>query len=214
MCWNKEVSLNTFLFSSFVLGLIMYNNAYTQYKIDYFNNIYVCIFFISFISIQLVEYFIWVNVNNPFYNNIFTSLATLLLLFQPIATNLLINNDIIRKRLLYVYLLFIISSLYKLNINKINSGVSKLGHLQWNTKLFSDNNKNDLVFTFIWTCFFLFPLFYEKYNFSFIFGLLTFMVIIYNFYKDNSVSSMWCWIVNSIMIYHAAYLLVYLPFFK
>ena len=29
MCWNKEVSLNTFLFSSFVFLLILYNNKYT-----------------------------------------------------------------------------------------------------------------------------------------------------------------------------------------
>jgi hypothetical protein len=39
MCWNKEISLNTFLFSSFVLILIIYNNAYTQYKIKELNNI-------------------------------------------------------------------------------------------------------------------------------------------------------------------------------
>ena len=33
MCWNEHVSLNTFLFSSFVLLLIIYNNYYTKYKI-------------------------------------------------------------------------------------------------------------------------------------------------------------------------------------
>lgn len=36
MCWNENVSLNTFLFSSFVLLLIFYNNTYTQYKIKHF----------------------------------------------------------------------------------------------------------------------------------------------------------------------------------
>ena len=35
-----------------------------------------------------------------------------------------------------------------------------------------------------------------------------------NFYKDKSVGSMWCWIVNAGMLYYAAYLLFYLPFFK
>jgi len=30
MCWNAEVSLNTFAFSTFVLGMIIYNNTYTQ----------------------------------------------------------------------------------------------------------------------------------------------------------------------------------------
>jgi len=189
----------------------MYNNAYTQYKIDYFNNIYVCIFFISFISMQLVEYFIWVNVNNPFYNNIFTSLATLILLFQPIATNLLINNNIIRKRLLYVYLLFIILiAFYNLNIKKIHSSISKLGHLHWNEVLINNNS----VFTLIWSFFLLFPLFYERYNLYFIFGIVTFMITMYKFYNDKSKASTWCWFLNSLMIYYAAYLLVYLPFFK
>lgn len=38
MCWNEHVSLNTFLFSSFVLALIVYNNSYTKYKIQELNN--------------------------------------------------------------------------------------------------------------------------------------------------------------------------------
>ena len=53
MCWNKDVSLNTFLFSGFVLCLIIYNNKYTQYKIDELNNIYSYIFFASIIIIQI-----------------------------------------------------------------------------------------------------------------------------------------------------------------
>jgi hypothetical protein len=50
MCWNKDISLNTFLFSSFVLGLIMYNNAYTQYKIVELNNVYAYIFCVFYIT--------------------------------------------------------------------------------------------------------------------------------------------------------------------
>ena len=49
MCWNENVSLNTFLFSSFVLLLIMYNNAFTQYKINELNNVYIYIYCISHI---------------------------------------------------------------------------------------------------------------------------------------------------------------------
>jgi hypothetical protein len=214
MCWNKEVSLNTFLFSSFVLGLIMYNNAYTPYKIVVLNNVYAYIFFMSFILMQLIEYFIWINIKNPLYNSIFTGFATLLLIFQPIASNMLITNEIIRKKLLYSYLLFIIPlSIYRFNIKNMNSSVSKLGHLQWNT-LSVNNNPYNILFTLIWFFFFLFPLFYQKYNFGLAFGLLTLIIITYNFFNDDSVGSMWCWIVNIIMIYYAVYLLLYLPFFK
>ena len=42
--WNKDISLNTFLFSSFVLLLIIYNNTYTQYKINELENIWMYLF--------------------------------------------------------------------------------------------------------------------------------------------------------------------------
>lgn len=214
MCWNKEVSLNTFLFSSFVLGLIIYNNAYTQYKIDELNSVWVYLFFMSFILMQLIEYFIWVNINNPFYNSIFTMLATILLLVQPIVSNLLITNKTLQQKMLYSYMLFIIPvSLYKFNVKKINSDVSNLGHLRWNTVV-SYNSLLDIIFGFLWAFFFLFPLFYQGYNFGLLFGILTLIIVVYNLYKDKSVGSMWCWIVNAGMLYYAAYLLFYLPFFK
>jgi len=217
MCWNKDISLNTFLFSSFILCLIIYNNAFTRYKIDDLNNVYVYIFFVSFILMQLIEYFIWVFIKNPLYNSIFTALATLLLMLQPIATIMLISNKIVKKRLLYSYLLYILPvSIYRFNhITGVNSSVSKLGHLKWNTILANnDLDLHNMLFDSIWLFFFLFPLFYEGYNFALIFGLLTLMLIIYNFYNDKTIGSMWCWIVNSIMIYYAIYLLIYLPYFN
>ena len=214
MCWNKDISLNTFLFSSFVLCLIIYNNAYTQYKIDDLNNVYIYIFFMSFILMQLIEYFIWININNPLYNSIFTALATLLIILQPIVSTMLISNKIVKKRLLQGYLLFIVPlSVYNFDIKNVNSSVSNLNHLRWNT-MFSYNYFYDIIVVMIWLFFFLFPLFYERFTFALIFGLLTLMLTIYNFYKDNTIASMWCWIVNTVMIYYAAYLLLYLPFIK
>ena len=213
MCWNKEISLNTFIFSSFVLGLIIYNNAYTQYKIVDINNVWVYLFFISFILMQLIEIFIWRNVNNPIYNKLFTIMATLLLLVQPIATNMLITNKSLQRSMLFIYLIGMIPfATYRFMTKNINSTVSKMGHLQWNHVL--NNNKWDRIILIIWLLFFLFPLFYERQIFGFLFGLLTLLVIIYNYYKDDTIGSMWCWVVNSLMLYYAGYLLFYLPFFK
>lgn len=214
MCWNKDVSLNTFLFSSFVLCLIIYNNAYTQYKIEELNSIWVYLFFISFILMQFFEYFIWLNVKNPLYNSIFTILATLLLLVQPIATNMLITNKSVQQNMLLIYLICMIPFAgYRFMTKKINSTVSDLGHLQWNM-LLDYRLVEDRVITVLWFLFFLFPLFYEGKIFGFLFGFITLLIIIYKYYKDNTIGSMWCWIVNSIMIYYAGYLLFYLPFFK
>lgn len=212
MCWNKEISLNTFVFSIFVLLLIMYNNAYTQYKIVELNSIWVYLFLMSFIFMQLIEYFIWKNVNNAWYNSILTILATFLLLVQPIATTMLINNKNMRNILLKSYLIVIIPLvIYKFATKKINSGVSELGHLKWNTVI-SHDSIIDIIYLLIWFLFFLFPLFYEGYNFGLFFGVSSLLIIAYNYINDGSSGSMWCWIVNSIMIYYASYLLLYLPF--
>lgn len=197
-----------------MLGLIIYNNTYTQYKIVDVNNIWVYLFLISFILMQLIEFFIWRNVNNPIYNKLFTIMATLLLLVQPIATNMLITNKSVQRGMLFLYLICIIPfAIYRFMTKNINSTVSKMGHLQWNS-LLDNNNTWDRIVLIIWLLFFLGPLFYERQFFGFLFGLLTLLVIIYNYYKDHTIGSMWCWVVNSLMLYYAGYLLFYLPFFK
>jgi len=214
MCWNKDISLNTFLFSSFVLLLIIYNNEYTQYKITELDNIWMYLFLVSFILMQLIEYFIWKNINDPVYNNLFSIMATLLLFIQPIASTMLITNNIVRTNMLLLYLILSIPLLiYRLFTKKINSTVSPLKHLKWNF-IFYDNSIIEKIFYIGWFIFFLFPLFYQGNTFGLLFGLLTFIIILYNYYKDKTVESMWCWIVNSIMIYYAGYLLLYLPFYK
>ena len=105
MCWNENVSLNTFLFSGFVLMLIIYNNSFTKYKIPELNNKWMYLFIASFVFMQLLEFFIWRNINNAFYNNLFSIFAVLLLFIQPIASIMLITNMQIRKSLLMIYLL-------------------------------------------------------------------------------------------------------------
>ena len=214
MCWNKEVSLNTFLFSSFVLCLIIYNNAYTQYKIVELSSIWVYLFFVSFILMQLFEYFIWSNINNEMYNRIFTTIAFLLLFFQPIATNMLISNKMVQMPMLWIYLIcavpFVITTML---IKDIHSTVSRQGHLQWNM-LLDYGKKMNLALVILWNIFFLFPFFYEGNTFGLLFGVLTLLIMTYKYYKDGTVGSMWCWVVNLIMLYYAAYLLFYLPFYK
>ena len=214
MCWNQEISLNTFIFSSFVLGLIIYNNAYTKYKINELNNVWVYVFFMSFILMQLIEFFIWRNVNNPLYNKIFTIMATLLLLVQPIATNMLFPTKYksLQKSMLYIYLILMVPfATYKFLTMNINSNVSKLGHLQWNMLLYNNTIEANVMMS-IWLFFFLFPLFYQEKKYGLIFGFLTLLVMVYNYYSDKSAGSMWCWIVNLIMLFYAGYLMLYLPF--
>ena len=108
MCWNKEVSLNTFLFSSFVYLLILYNNKYTFYKIPDFNRFWICAFVGVVILMQLVEYFIWRNIDNIFYNKLFTICAMIVLFVQPITTIMNITDNKTKQMMLWSYLGIII----------------------------------------------------------------------------------------------------------
>ena len=207
MCWNANVSLNTFLFSGFMLSLIIYNNSFTQYKIQELNNKWVYIFIASFVFIQLIEFFIWKNINNPFYNNMFSICATLLILVQPVASIMIVTNVQLRTLLLISYLIPAIPySIYKFSSKRIHSVVSESGHLKWN---FFDPNPVGWTF---WLFFFLFGIVYEKKWVGLIFGVSTLIIAFLNYKNDDVIGSMWCWFVNSSMIYYAIYLLMYLPF--
>jgi hypothetical protein len=207
MCWNEHVSLNTFLFSSFVLLLIFYNNTYTQYKIKDFNSLGVYFFFISFISMQLIEFFIWRNINNAFYNHIFSTMAAILIFIQPIITLMLLPDILLRNYLLVMYsVVFIPYFTYKFITNNMRSQISDKGHLVW---LFFDTN---ILLFLAWLFFFLFSFFYTRSVPTLIFGIVLFLISYYNYYKDKTIGSMWCWLVNSVMIFYAFYLLMYLPF--
>lgn len=207
MCWNQEVSFNTFFFSSFVLLLIVYNNNYTKYKIDYLNNIWVILFLLSFIFMQLIEFFIWKNIKNKYYNNLFSILACCLIIIQPIASIMILQKIDIRNNLLLLYLLLVIPySIYKFSTKHIYSDISKKGHLRWD--FFNAN----IIFKMIWLFFLLVPFVYQEKWYTILFAILTLLIIYYNYKEDNTTWSLWCWVINSFMLFFAFYLLFYLPF--
>ena len=210
MCWNQAVSLNTFLFSGFVLCLVMYNNAYTQYKIQELNGFWMYIFLFSIISMQLVEFFIWRNIKNAFYNRAFTWIANVLLLSQPAFSLMLLPDIKMKPVLLSVYLALVsVYAIHQMMTFDVHSTVSTMGHLQWNTSKLSQ-----LLIWVIWLFFFSFSIIYLNKIRGILFAAILLLVSYYNFSKDNSVGSMWCWFVNFGAVYFAFVLLFYLPFIK
>ena len=209
MCWNENISLNTFLFSGFILALIIYNNSFTKYKIQELNSKWIYFFIASFVFMQLIEFFIWRNINNKFYNNIFSILATLLLIVQPILSIMIVTNVKLRNLLLIAYLFLAVPySIYKFSNSNIHSVISESGHLRWNFFYLNP------IILIGWFFFFLFSFVYEKKWLGLVFGLSTLIIAFLNYTKDQTVWSMWCWSVNSVMIYYAIYLLIYLPFLE
>jgi hypothetical protein len=159
---------------------------------------------------QLIEFFIWKNINNKFYNNIFTVCVLLLLLSQPIASIMIISNIQLRNLLLVLYLSLVIPFIiYNFSSKHILTAVSGSGHLIW-WKYFVIHP----VGWFVWFSFLLFSFIYEQKWFGLMFALFSLLIAYLNFTNDDSMGSMWCWGINSIMIYYALYLLIYLPFLE
>lgn len=206
MCWNEHVSLNTFLYSIFVLGLVYYNNNYTKYKIHHFNNQWMYIFLLLAFSMQFIEFFIWKNINDRYYNKIFTILAFILIFCQPIASLMLLKNHSLRNIILSLYLIIGIPYIIYIICNKkFSSIISTTGNLIWNIEI-------DKFYFWIWLFLLLFSFLYEQKWGHVLFAIITFSIFIYK--EQSTAGSVWCWFINSISIYLAIYLLLYLPFLE
>ena len=208
MCWNESVSMNTFLFSMFVLSLIIYNNAYTKYKIKELDNFWMYVFMVSVVSMQLIEFFIWRNMKNMNLNRIFTMLGRFLLIIQPIFSLMILPNDSLRNKLLVAYLLISIPYSFHVFSKDIYSNVSKNGHLSWNSYNISP------VVLICYLFFLVFSFAYKNMWLGILVGFLLIVVSYYNYNEGNTLGSMWCWMINSFAIYYAFYLLICLPFIE
>lgn len=211
MCWNQYVSINTFVFGIFGLLLIAFNNKYSTYKIEVFNNPYAYLFMLSFIFMQLFEFILWRNLDNFTINNIISILGFILLSIQPIASLLLITNISLRNQLLLTYsipaIAFVIYNIYTAKIHTI---LSPSGHLAWKWT-FYNNNFTDFIVKLFYLFFLFYAPVYNKYYKSLI--ILAFYIFFINFFhKDGSAGSLWCLTVNSIILYFVLQILVVMPF--
>lgn len=213
MCWNKEISLNTFIASIGVLALIYYNNKYTQYKIGSFDkSVFRYLFFISFISIQLVEYFLWKYLNNPRMNKMISIICMIIIFLQPIFLILGFTEGMQKKVMFIGYLVFIfIYFCYRFFINpvKISSSRAANGHLSWD---WMKMRGWEIIFIIIWLGFFIIALTGKDNLSGGLIGGFLLLWALYLYYKTNTWGSLWCWIANIVMIFLLFNLLIILPF--
>jgi hypothetical protein len=181
MCWNSKVSLNTFLFSLFGISFAYFNNV-----ID----IYVYLFLLSFISMQLVEYFTWKNINNKKMNT-FLSQIGLFLIFILIPL-FIFSRKITNKLKTILIGLYICFSIFCILNFKIDFSMNKAinGHLAWNWLKFP------FIIMCIWLSFLFGLILYQGRYIEFIVYLLIFSTIYYTQYKYDTWGSLWCWIAN------------------
>ena len=211
MCWNQYVSINTFAFSAFVLLLIAINNKYSKYKIREFQSTYVYFFVISIISMQLIEFFIWRNINNKMMNNLFSVMGFLLLIIQPFASLMMLKNKIVKMRVLTIYtIISLIYIIYNLSTHIPTTSISPTGHLKWNWV----NKTHSTFLFFMYTFFSFFSGMYERIYAPLIYSTILLLTSYITYSVDNTVGTMWCWFINAISLYYAFKLLIYLPYSK
>lgn len=197
MCWNKDVSLNTFVFSIGMLCIMMYNDRFTIYKTGF--DYYWYFFIVSFCTMQLIEYFLWTNLNTPI-TAFYSFLGQLLVTIQPIASLFLLKNHTLRNIFIIIYLLF--CSLVYATHKKVFKTTVEDGHLKWTWVPI------ETYIYFVWLFFLLFSFIVNRHYFAIAIALFLF-TITYN--TKGTGGSLWCWSINFTMIFYAVYLLIYLP---
>ena len=138
MCWNAEISLNTFIFGC-ISAIIVYLLGYFKLKI--------ILIILSFTSIQLLEYFIWKNMDDKKINEFLSKIGLLIIITQIILLCIFNKNYII---FLYFYLIFLtLFVIFELNKIKFETVIGENGHLRWKWLEF---NIIWIVYTFLGTC--------------------------------------------------------------
>ena len=212
MCWNENISLNTFVFSTMVMVFIYYNNEMTQYKTDTFKNKYMFFFFFSIVLMQLIEYFLWKSIKTGDVSaNRLGSIAGwfVIRLIQPIAFLSVMKNVQYRNILIGTYLavmLFIHYITHK-EINFITT--VKDGHLYWDWLYY----KRPIIGIILTLFYFLFliPVFKEA---PILIAIALFYVAYFYIYKVNNWGSLWCWSINLACVYYVCNILIIQPFME
>jgi hypothetical protein len=148
-----------------------------------------------FFSMQLVEFFLWRNIDDIYWNRVFSLVAFSILAVQPFAMTLIVSNPVIRMWFLGLYAIYV-SLLIYIHFSKrdeINYSVSvaKNGHLSWNWV----SNYVNAYYIYL---FFFAVLILEKEYIAFVVILITHLYSFINYYQDKTFSSMWCWTANVI----------------
>jgi hypothetical protein len=183
MCWNAEVSLNTFIFAFVSLIIVVFLNKMDRIDI---------LISLSISIMQLFEYFTWKNIHNKKIIYYLSLIAGPLIILSQI---LLINYGFLRgtERIIAFVLIFIVCfmcMIYNYYNNKFDMKVGENGHLIW---YWADVPPILLLFMFI---FYLYPLSRKENKFSFITASIFLLISLYYYYKYKTWGTMWCYFSN------------------
>lgn len=194
MCWNAEVSIQTYTFAIICLFL-GYSYGFPIRKL---------IFMLIFSNIQLIEYFLWKNINNKKNNEFYSKLGFLNISLEPIGACLLIDNPYIRYGSIFLYtILFLIYYIFMVNNGKkidFSTSIGKKSFLKWNSLKFT-NNFEDIFYSLIWFLFFFGGILLSNDIFIILVTFSTFIFTIINIMNHQGFASYWCSISNILWLY-------------
>jgi len=179
------VSLSTFFIGMLSLGCGKYLGV----------SLPILFFCFTIVCMQFIEYIVWTYYDNEDINRQASIAASTLLWLQPVASILLIPSLNIKLILLVSYC--VLSMIGQAITQKTDYSMKRAsnGHLSWNFL-----EKDSFINLAVYMLFLFIPIFMTG-----SFELLTIAVgmldvSFYSYWRSNTWGSMWCWLVNSIVI--------------
>lgn len=182
MCYNAEISLNTFIYGCISAIIVYYLGVVPPKTI---------LILMSITFIQFIEFLTWTYYDNVTINRYLSILAFLTIVIQLILLNYLLPDKKASKILLLSLFIFAILFItFQLRFVDFQMRIGKNKHLSW---YWLDL---PLIWIIIGLAFYLIPAYLSKYKSTFIFTVTILSVSLYYHWKYKTWGSMWCYFSN------------------
>lgn len=214
MCWNSDISMNTFIFAIFTLIFIFLTNTYSKYKTETFKNPLVYLFIFEVALMQLIEFFLWKNLKNNKINELLSRIACIIVLLQPFTIMLMIKRINIKYFLLSLYSLFLILLYINTKLhhkNSFHTSIGINGHLSWEWMNYKGYEN---IFLIIFLLFYIIPSLFINNFLLFLFILVSMIISFIQYFNYNTFGSMWCWFVNLFLLCFIINIIIIKPYYE
>ncbi len=186
MCWNPEVSMTTFLFSTTAV-MLAYNQGLVTLPF--------LLFLMSFISMQLVEFFLHISRGSVSLNTLFSVAGMAVIVSQPLFAMLSIKDgDFAYKRQFIAAYLAAAVLLIAIIRPEFRTIVGHGGHLEWKWL------RIPTIALLVWFGFLSTRFIVYKEWFLLQFLAVTAALSYATYHTYGTWGSMWCWFANVVGI--------------
>lgn len=182
MCYNAEISLQTFIYG-FISAIIVYYLRVVPPK--------AILILMSVTFMQFIEFLTWTYYDNLTINRYLSIFAFITVIIQLILLNYFLPNKKYSRILLRSLFIFaIIFIIFQLRFVDFRMRIGENKHLSW---YWLDL---PLIWIIIGLAFYLIPTYLSKYKSTFIFTVAILSVSLYYHWKYRTWGSMWCYFSN------------------